>query len=96
MTISQSIFKAYDIRGIVNQDLSTDTVKLIGLAIGSESIAKGERGIVLGRDGRLSGIELMHALQAGLNRVGVILLILAWFQHHSYIMPLTPKGQPQE
>ena len=47
MTVPQSIFKAYDIRGIVDQDLTLETVKLIGLAIGTESIAKGERGLVL-------------------------------------------------
>ena len=70
MSISQSIFKAYDIRGIVNQDLNPETVKLIGLAIGSESIAKGERGIVVGRDGRLSGIALMDALKTGLKQSG--------------------------
>lgn len=59
MTVPQSIFKAYDIRGIVDQDLTLETVKLIGLAIGTESIAKGERGLVVGRDGRLSGPMLM-------------------------------------
>jgi len=70
MPISQSIFKAYDIRGIVEQDLTPKTVKLIGLAIGSESIAKGERGIVVGRDGRLSGLGLMDALKDGLKSSG--------------------------
>lgn len=48
MSISQSIFKVDNIRGVVNDKLTPDTVKLIGQAIGSESIAKGERGIVLG------------------------------------------------
>ena len=42
MPISQSIFKAYDIRGIVEQELTPEAVKLIGLAIGSESIANGK------------------------------------------------------
>jgi len=55
MNISSSIFKAYDIRGIVESELTPEIVKLIGKAIGSESIAKGERGVVVGRDGRLSG-----------------------------------------
>ena len=41
MDISSSIFKAYDIRGIVEKELTPDVVKLIGLAIGSESIAQG-------------------------------------------------------
>jgi hypothetical protein len=45
-------------------------VKLIGQAIGSESIAKGERGVVIGRDGRLSGVELMSALKEGLKSTG--------------------------
>ncbi|SHA18112.1 Phosphoglucosamine mutase [Bathymodiolus thermophilus thioautotrophic gill symbiont] len=70
MFISKSIFQAYDIRGIVEQELTLEVVKLIGLAIGSESIAKGERGVVVGRDGRLSGIELMDALKAGLKQSG--------------------------
>jgi phosphomannomutase/phosphoglucomutase len=70
MSISKSIFQAYDIRGIVEQELTPEAVKLIGLAIGSESIAKGERGIVVGRDGRLSGVELMNALKSGLKKSG--------------------------
>jgi phosphomannomutase len=37
MSISKSIFQAYDIRGIVEQELTPEAVKLIGLAIGSES-----------------------------------------------------------
>ncbi|RUA04127.1 MAG: phosphomannomutase/phosphoglucomutase [Gammaproteobacteria bacterium] len=70
MLISQSIFKAYDIRGIVKEDLTPKVVKLIGLAIGSESIACGERGVVVGRDGRLSGLGLMDALKDGLKSSG--------------------------
>jgi phosphomannomutase/phosphoglucomutase len=70
MAISQSIFKAYDIRGIVEHELTPENVKFIGLAIGSESIEKGERGIVVGRDGRLSGFELMESLISGLKQSG--------------------------
>ena len=70
MSISPSIFKAYDIRGIVEQELTPEIVKLIGLAIGSESIEKGERGVVVGRDGRLSGPSFMESLKAGLKQSG--------------------------
>ena len=70
MQPTESIFKAYDIRGIVDQDLTVETVTLIGRAIGSESIAKGERGVVVGRDGRLSGPWLMEALKDGLKASG--------------------------
>ena len=44
MKIPSSIFKAYDIRGIVETELTPEIVKLIGRAVGSESIEKGERG----------------------------------------------------
>jgi phosphomannomutase/phosphoglucomutase len=70
MNIPSSIFKAYDIRGIVETELTSDIVKLIGKAVGSESIAMGERGVVVGRDGRLSGPELSEALISGLIESG--------------------------
>jgi phosphomannomutase/phosphoglucomutase len=70
MKISPLIFKAYDIRGIVEDELTPDVVKAIGLAIGSESITKGERGVAVGRDGRLTGMMLMDSLKAGLIESG--------------------------
>jgi len=70
MDISSSIFKAYDIRGIVEKELTPEVVKLIGMAIGSESITQGERGIVVGRDGRLTGPMLSESLISGLIESG--------------------------
>ncbi|MCS5591620.1 MAG: phosphomannomutase/phosphoglucomutase [Gammaproteobacteria bacterium] len=70
MVISNSIFKAYDIRGIVENELTPDVVRAIGRAIGSESIDKGERGVAVGRDGRLSGMMLVDSLKAGLIESG--------------------------
>ena len=70
MNILSSIFKAYDIRGIVETELTPEIVKLIGKAVGSESIAKGERGVVVGRDGRLSSTELSESLISGLIESG--------------------------
>ena len=70
MDITSSIFKSYDIRGIVEKELTPEVVKLIGLAIGSESIAQGERGIVVGRDGRLTGPTLSESLISGLIESG--------------------------
>ncbi len=70
MDITSSIFKAYDIRGIVEKELTPEVVKLIGMAIGSESIAQGERGIVVGRDGRLTGPMLSESLISGLIESG--------------------------
>ena len=65
-----SIFRAYDIRGVVGDTLTTDYAYWIGRAIGSESLARGESGVVVGRDGRLSGPELAGALIQGLLDCG--------------------------
>ena len=71
MQLSPSIFKAYDIRGIIDQTLNADVARLIGQAFGSEMRAIGEDVIVIGRDGRLSGPELIEALTKGLLSTGV-------------------------
>jgi phosphomannomutase/phosphoglucomutase len=69
--IAPEIFKAYDIRGIVDKSLTTDAVRTIGQAIGSEARERGLKTIAIGRDGRLSGPELAGALAEGINRAGV-------------------------
>jgi phosphomannomutase/phosphoglucomutase len=71
LQLSPSIFKAYDIRGIIDQTLNADVARLIGQAFGSEMRAIGEDVIVIGRDGRLSGPELIEALTEGLLSTGV-------------------------
>jgi len=65
------IFKAYDIRGIVDRTLTVEAVEAIGQAIGSEAQARGKRAVCIGRDGRLSGPALAQALARGLQRSGV-------------------------
>mgnify|MGYP000415694447 CR=1 FL=1 len=66
----KSIFKAYDIRGIVDKTLTESTVEQIGQAIGTENINRGCHKIVVARDGRLSGPILLDALIAGLKKSG--------------------------
>ncbi len=68
--IDPSIFKAYDIRGIVDQTLTTDAVYWIGRALGAEAEARGEQHIYVARDGRLSGPRLIEALIRGLREAG--------------------------
>jgi len=65
-----SIFRAYDIRGVVGDSLTPETAYWIGRAIGSESLAKGEPNVSVGRDGRLSGPELVEQLINGLRDSG--------------------------
>ena len=69
--ISKSIFKAYDIRGVIGKTLDADTARLIGRAFGSEVRAQGGDAVVVARDGRLSGPELVAALSDGLRSAGV-------------------------
>ena len=69
--LSKSIFKAYDIRGIIGKTLDADVAYSIGQAFGSAALAKGEKAVVIGRDGRLSGPELASALAKGLQSTGV-------------------------
>ena len=65
------IFKAYDIRGIVNKTLTTTSVRAIGHALGSEAVKRGQKAIAIGRDGRLSGPELASALAEGMRAAGI-------------------------
>ena len=70
-SLPAEIFKAYDIRGIVDKTLTEEITFQIGRAVGSEVIASGGTDIVIGRDGRLSGPRLAKALAAGLQASGV-------------------------
>ncbi|MCW5588324.1 MAG: phosphomannomutase/phosphoglucomutase [Legionellales bacterium] len=68
--ISPEIFRAYDIRGIVDKNLTADSVYTIALAVGSELRERGQTQVVIARDGRLSGPTLIQALCAGLLQTG--------------------------
>jgi phosphomannomutase / phosphoglucomutase len=68
--IAPEIFKAYDIRGIIDKSLTPDTARLIGQALGSEARVAGLSTIAIGRDGRLSGPALAVALAEGIVSTG--------------------------
>jgi phosphomannomutase/phosphoglucomutase len=69
-SVPAGIFKAYDIRGIVGSELTTDLVFQIGQAIGSEAHERNQDTVVVARDGRLSGEEMVDALTSGLCASG--------------------------
>ena len=69
--IAGSIFKAYDIRGVVDKTLTLDAVRQIGQAIATLARERGDRQAVVGRDGRLSGPGLLAALAQGLQAGGL-------------------------
>ncbi len=68
--VPADIFRAYDIRGVVGSSLTAQTAYWIGRAIGSQSLAQGEPNVAVGRDGRLSGPELVEQLIQGLLDCG--------------------------
>ena len=65
------IFKAYDIRGVIGRTLTAPVVQTIGRALGSLARERRRDTIVVGRDGRLSGPELIGALSDGIRAAGV-------------------------
>jgi phosphomannomutase len=71
MQLDASIFKAYDIRGVVPTTVNESVAEALGLAFGSTALAQGERTVAVGRDGRLSGPALSAALIRGLVASGV-------------------------
>ena len=68
--IDPTIFKAYDVRGIVEESLTSDAVYWIGRALGAEAEVRGEQHVYVARDGRLSGPMLIEALIRGLREAG--------------------------
>ena len=68
--LSDSLFRAYDIRGIYEDTLTLEAARLIGRAIGSEVRRQGGDTLALARDGRLSGPALLDALAEGVQACG--------------------------
>ena len=71
MKVTASIYKAYDIRGVVPSTVTEEIAEGIGKAFGSIALGQGERTVAVGRDGRLSGPSLGAALVRGLVAAGV-------------------------
>ena len=83
MQVAPSIFKAYDIRGIVPSTVDESVAEALGLAFGTEARRLGEHTVAVGRDGRISGPALSAALIRGLVAAGVD-VIEARISHLAY------------
>ena len=68
MPVSSHIFRAYDIRGVVETDLTPDTVQQVGMALGT--LYPNSLTVVIGRDGRLSSRMIARNLGQGLEASG--------------------------
>jgi len=71
MKLTSSIFKAYDIRGVVPNTIDASVAEALGRAFGTIALREGETKVAVGRDGRLSGPSLSAALIRGLADAGL-------------------------
>ena len=71
MQVTSSVFKAYDIRGVVPSTINEDVAEALGKAFGTIALGEGESTVAVGRDGRLSGPALSAALIRGLLASGM-------------------------
>jgi len=68
--MKETIFRKYDIRGIVDDDLTDDVVTDIGRAFGSQMLGEGRRTLAVGRDARLSSERFRDCLIRGITSTG--------------------------
>jgi phosphomannomutase/phosphoglucomutase len=105
--ISPHIFREYDIRGEVASEFTPEVVYCIAEAASRLFAAAGEERVLIGRDNRLHGTELRHALVAGLHQGGMRVVDLGvlispafyWARHHLGVNPgimLTASHNPAE
>ncbi|MEN9800444.1 MAG: hypothetical protein RL653_4141 [Pseudomonadota bacterium] len=68
------IFREYDIRGLVDKDLTVEVVEQLGLGLGTVIRRKGGTSVVVGRDCRESSTRFRDALCKGLTATGLDVL----------------------
>ena len=69
-SLPDTIFRAYDIRGLAETELTDEVVYAIGLAIGSEALDQGQQSVITSADGRHSSPRIHDALVKGLMASG--------------------------
>ena len=70
MKVNSQIFRAYDIRGIVDEELTEEGMFYIGKALGSYLLSEGRSALLTARDGRISGPRLLQQFQKGVMSSG--------------------------
>lgn len=68
--LPENIFRAYDVRGRVDDELTTTNTQLIGQAFANRAVAAGHQTILVAGDVRCSTTPLRGALHRGLNEGG--------------------------
>ena len=70
MKVNSDIFRAYDIRGIVDEGLTEESIYFIGKALGSYVLSEGRESLLTARDGRVSGPRLLNCFHEGVISSG--------------------------
>jgi len=107
MSLKKEIFREYDIRGIVDKDLTPESVRLLGRAIGTTFRRAGSRQAALGRDCRLSSPDFADYLSEGLLSTGCdvidmgtiptpLLYFSIYQKHYSAGVMITGSHNPPE
>lgn len=68
--LSREIFRAYDIRGVIDKTLDSSIARSVGQAVGSLALERDASPVVVARDGRLSGPYLMEGMIEGIVSTG--------------------------
>lgn len=76
LDVPQSIFRAYDIRGVVDETLNEQVVELIGRAFASQALSQGQSRVCVGYDGRLSSVAYCEALTRGIVSTGADAIVV--------------------
>lgn len=72
--VRDTVFKAYDIRGTVPDEIDARFAHRLGMAVGARALADQTRAVVVARDGRNTSVELAAALQAGVRESGMAVI----------------------
>jgi phosphomannomutase/phosphoglucomutase len=107
MNIRQEIFREYDIRGVIGEDLDTDIARTIGQAVATKVQSLGKKEVAVGRDCRLSSPELFKGLTDGLLASGCQVIDLgivptplvyfcSYYKHFQAAMMITGSHNPPE
>jgi len=70
MQVPEHIFRSYDIRGIVPDEISNELALQIGKALGSEALEQGEKALIVARDARIHSPILVENLIRGVLSTG--------------------------
>jgi len=105
--VKKEIFREYDIRGVVGEDLNRDLAVIIGRAIGTKIRRADRKRVAVGRDCRLSSPELFSGLTAGLLSSGLQVIDLgvvptplvyftSYYFHEEAAVVITGSHNPPE